>query len=173
MLRGCCHSTLRQEVVCEKQGTGFSLWFSPSSLDNPSYAHHSTSSDHPTLSTTPHKHPTNNPIIQTPHHDFKLAVSVSSQHCLDMVHPGPTHVGGSSSLLDQLRSALGGDQGEVAQLLQQGGVPMDDGLLQRWLTAKKNDVETAAAALAEHARWRAEFVPGGRILQVIVCLDSR
>lgn len=90
-----------------------------------------------------------------------------------MVHPGPTHVGGSSSLLDQLRSALGGDQGEVAQLLQQGGVPMDDGLLQRWLTAKKNDVETAAAALAEHARWRAEFVPGGRILQVIVCLDSR
>lgn len=89
-----------------------------------------------------------------------------------MVHPGPTHVGGNDSALDRLRSLLGGDQGEVAGLLAKGGVCFDDALLQRWLTAKKNDVETAAAALTEHASWRAEFVPEGRILQVLTHLSA-
>lgn len=112
------------------------------------------------------RHRPPNGLKAEPNQIVKLAVSVSTQHCLDMVHPGPTHVGGNDRAVDRLRSLLGGDQGEVAGLLAQGGVSFDDALLQRWLTAKKNDVETTAEALTEHARWRAEFVPGGRILQV-------
>lgn len=72
-----------------------------------------------------------------------------------------------AAMVLELRALLGGFGGEVEGLLQGGGEPgLDDATLMRWLRARKFVLAAAQHDLAEHAKWRAAYVPKGRILEV-------
>lgn len=48
------------------------------------------------------------------------------------------------------------------------GPGLDDGTLLRWLRAEKYDVDKAYNRLVKHAQWRADYVPDGRIHEVLL-----
>ena len=56
--------------------------------------------------------------------------------------------------------------GEAEAQLAAGGEALSDEFLARWLRARGRDVVAAEEAVRAHARWRAEFVPKGRVLEV-------
>lgn len=66
----------------------------------------------------------------------------------------------------ELRELLGGEGGECDRLLRAGGeTGLDDATLLRWLRARKWALAAAQHDLAAHAKWRAAYVPEGRILE--------
>ena len=74
-----------------------------------------------------------------------------------------------------LRTALTTSGGQsVFELLKRGGEPglisdtFDDHTLARWLRAEEYNVRKAETRLRDHAAWRAQYVPKGRILEVTV-----
>lgn len=69
---------------------------------------------------------------------------------------------GSDDPLERLRASLAARDPRLAERLAATGEPLDPPALQRWLAARRGDVEAAAAGLEAHAAWREGYIgPGG------------